>query len=37
MLVFRAKVELVCLVDGKLAIHSPYDEVFAEFLDHVKP
>ena len=35
-LAFRAKVELVCLVDGKLVAHSPYDEVFAQFLDHPK-
>ncbi len=33
-LAFRAKVDLVCLVDGKLVISSPYDEVFAPFLAH---
>ena len=33
-LAFRANVELVCLVDGRLAATSPYDEVFREFLDH---
>jgi len=36
-LAFRAKVELVCLVDGKLAMHSPYDEVFAQFLEAPTP
>ena len=36
-LAFRAKVELVCLVDGKLAMRSPYDEVFAQFLEAPTP
>ena len=36
-LAFRAKVELVCLVDGKLAMSSPYDEVFAQFLETPTP
>ncbi len=31
-LCFRAKVELVCLVNGCLAAHSDYDEVFKEFV-----
>ena len=39
VLAFRAKVELVCLVNGRLAMTSAYDEVFREFLeedDHEK-
>ncbi|MBO4851953.1 MAG: acyl-CoA thioesterase [Prevotella sp.] len=32
MLAFRAKVELVCLMDGKLALESPYDEVFKDVI-----
>jgi len=31
-LALRAKVELVCLVDGRLAMSSPYDEVFKDVL-----
>ena len=33
LLAFRARVELVCLIDGKLAVKSPYDEVFAHLID----
>ena len=33
VLAFRAKVELVCLVNGRLATTSAYDEVFREFLE----
>ena len=36
-LAFRAKVELVCLINGKLALQSPYDEVFAQFLNKPEP
>ena len=36
-LAFRAKVELVCLVDGKLAAHSEYDNVFAQFINTDTP
>ena len=32
-LAFRSKVELVCLVDGKLAAESEYDEVFKDFIN----
>ncbi len=32
MISFRAKVELVCLVNGKLAMKSEYDEVFKDFI-----
>ena len=32
-LAFRSKVELVCLVDGKLATESEYDEVFKDFIN----
>ena len=31
-LAFRAKVDLVCLVDGQLVPASPYDEVFKDVL-----
>ena len=31
-LAFRAKVELVCLMDGQLVAASPYDEVFKDVL-----
>lgn len=30
-LAFKAQVELVCLVNGRLATHSDYDEIFAPF------
>ena len=36
-LAFRAKVELVCLVDGKLVAHSEYDKVFAQFINTDTP
>ena len=32
-LAFRSKVELVCLVNGKLATSSEYDEVFKDFIN----
>ena len=33
MLAFRAKVELVCLVNGQLVRTSPYDDIFKDFLE----
>ena len=35
-LAFRAKVELVCLIDGKLAAATPYDDIFAPVLNKTK-
>ena len=30
---FRAKVELVCLVDGRLGVSEDYDRAFAKFIE----